>query len=154
VVRAAEREIRRAPVDAAVHPVLERDLEGLLDGGGAVRREQEVRPVDGHDPRQRLGELDRGAIAVTEHRGVGDAAELVAHRLVELGHAVAERGHPERRDGVEVATPVDVDELVTRRRLDDDGRVLGVARHLGEAVPDDGRVALRPFLRRPHGGRC
>jgi hypothetical protein len=95
VVRAAEREVGRASVDASVHPVLERDLQRLLDGGGAVRREQEMRSVDGYDPRQRLGQLDRGAVAVAEHRRVRDPVELVAHRLVELGHAVAERGDPQ-----------------------------------------------------------
>ena len=154
VVGAAEREVRRASVDTPVHPVLERDLQRLLDGGGAVRREQEVRSVDRHDARQGLGQLDRGAVPVAEHRRVRDPVELVTHRLVELGHAVAERGDPERRDGVEVAAPVDVDELVALGRLDDDRRVLRVAGHLREAVPDDGGVALRPLLRRAHGRRC
>ena len=51
---------------------------------------------------------------------MGDPVELVAQRLVELGHPVAERRHPERRDGVEVALAVDVDELVALGPLDDD----------------------------------
>ncbi len=154
VVRAAEREVRRAPLHAPVHPVLEGDLQRLLDGGGAVRREQEMRSVDGHDLRQGLAQLDRGAVAVAEHRRVRHPVELVTRRLIELGHAVAERRDPERRDRVEVPAPVDVDELVPLGRLHDDRRVLRVAGHLREAVPDDGRVALRPLFRRPHGRRC
>ena len=59
VVRAAEREERRAAGDAEVRPVLERDLQRLLDRRRAVGRVEEVRLVDGHDPRQRLRQLDR-----------------------------------------------------------------------------------------------
>ena len=59
VVRAAEREERRAAGDAAVHPVLERDLQRLLDRRRAVGRVEEVRVVDGHDAGERLRELDR-----------------------------------------------------------------------------------------------
>ena len=124
MVRAAEGEVAIAAGDALVRPVLERDLEGLLDGGGAVGREQEVRPVDGHDRGERLGQLDHGAVAVAEHRGVGDAVELVAERLVELGHPVAERRDPQRRDGVEVAAAVDVDQLAALGARDDDRRVV------------------------------
>src|SRR5204862_3320316 len=80
--------------------------------------------------------------------------ELVTGGLIERGHAVTERRDPERGDRVEVPAPVDVDELVPLGRLDDDRRVLRVAGHLREAVPDDGRVALRPLFRRPHGRRC
>ena len=65
-----------APGDAAVRPVLERDLQRLLDRGGAVGREEEVRVVDGHDARQRLGQLDDDAVAVAEHGRVRAAVEL------------------------------------------------------------------------------
>ena len=119
VVRAAEREELRAPGDAAVGPVLERDLQRLLDRGRAVGREEEVRVVDRHDARQRLGQLDDHDVAVAEHGGVRAALELGAHRVVELGHVVAERVDPERRDGVEVATAVDVDQLVALAPLDE-----------------------------------
>ena len=65
---------------------------------------------------------------------------------VELGDPVAERGDPQRRDGVEVAPSLDVDQLAALGRLDDDGFVVEVARHLGEAVPHDGGI---PFTPRP-----
>ncbi len=146
VVRAAEREVAGAAGDALVGPVLEGDLERLLDGGGAVGGEQEVRLVDRHPRRQRLGQLDDGPVAVAEQGRVGDPVELLAGGLVELGHPVAEGGDPQRRDGVEVAAAVDVDELVAVGRLDDHRLVLGVARHLGEAVPHDGGVAVDPTL--------
>ena len=104
------------PRDAPVRPVLERDLQRLLDRGGAVGREEEVRVVDRHDARQRLGQLDHDAVAVAEHRGVRAAVELVAEGVVELGDAVAERVDPQRRDGVEVAAAVDVDRARGPRR--------------------------------------
>ena len=100
------------PSTPAVHPVLERDLQRLLDRRRAVGRVEEVRVVDRDDARQRLGQLDDDAVAVAEHRRVRAAVELLADRVVELGDAVAERVDPERRDRVEVAAAVDVDELV------------------------------------------
>ena len=95
---------------------------------------------------QRLGQLDHDPVAVAEQGGVGDPVELVADGLVELGHAVAEGGDPERRDGVEVAPPVDVDELPALGALDDDRPVVGVGGHLGEAVPHDGGIAGDPAV--------
>ena len=64
------------PVDAPVHPVLERDLERLLDRARAVGRVEEVRVVDRHDAGQRLGELDHDPVAVAEHRRVRALGEL------------------------------------------------------------------------------
>ena len=55
---------------AEVRPVLERDLQRLLDRRRAVGRVEEVRLVDGHDAGERLGELDHRAVAVAEHRRV------------------------------------------------------------------------------------
>ena len=75
MVRAAEGEVAIAAGDALVGPVLERDLDALLHGGGAVGREEEVRPVDGHDRGERLGQLDHDAVAVAEQRRVRDAVE-------------------------------------------------------------------------------
>ena len=63
-----------AALDAAVHPVLERDLERLLDRARAVGRVEEVRVVDRDDAGQRLGQLDHHRVAVAEHRGVGALA--------------------------------------------------------------------------------
>ena len=138
------------PATPAVHPVLERDLQRLLDRGGAVGREEEVRVVDGHDPRQRLGQLDHDDVAVAEHGGVRAAVELLADGVVELGDAVAEGVDPQRRDGVEVAAAVDVDQLVALAALDDDRRVVGVRVHLGEAVPHDRGVARHPLVVAAH----
>ena len=46
VVGAAEGQVAVAPGDALVRPVLERDLQRLLDGRGAVAGEEEVGLVD------------------------------------------------------------------------------------------------------------
>src|SRR5205085_971448 len=78
------------------------------------------------------------------------APKPFAQRVVELRHAMAHRVDPERRDGVEVAAAVDVDQLVAFGPLDDDRRVVGVARHLREAVPDDCGVAPDPLLGLAH----
>ncbi len=150
VVSAAEREEGRAPGHAEVVPVLDRDLQRLLDRRRAVARVEEVGIVDGHDAGQRLRELDHDAVAVAEHRRVRAERELAHDRVVELGHVVPEGRDPERRDRVEVAPPVDVDELVPFRPVDDDRAVVGERRHLGEAVPHHLRVALHPVVVRGH----
>ena len=146
VVRTTEGEELRTALDPAVRPVLEGDLQRLLDRGGAVGREEEVRVVDRYDARERLGQLDHHHVAVAEHGRVRAAVELRAHRVVELGHVVAERVDPQRRDGVEVAPTVDVDQLVALTPLDQDRRVLGVRVHLGEAVPHDRGVTRDPLV--------
>ena len=79
------------------------------------------------------------------------ARELLHDRVVELGHAVAERRDPQRRDRVEVAPAVDVDQLVALGPVDDDRPVVGERRHLREPVPHDLRVALHPVVVRRHG---
>ena len=85
-------------------------------------------------------------VAVAEHRRVGaPRSSWSRERGVELGDPVAERRDPQRRDRVEVAAAVDVDQLAALGALDDHRRVLGVSRHLGEAVPDDGRIAAGPL---------
>ena len=76
VVGAAEREERRAR-RAEVRPVLQRDLQRLLDRGRAVGRVEEVRVLDRHDARERFRQLDDGAVAVAEHRRVRAEVELL-----------------------------------------------------------------------------
>ena len=146
IVIVAEGEVPGASAHAFVHPVLERDLQCLLDRSRAVGREQEVRLVDRHDRREVLRELDDHAVAVAEHRRMGDAVDLLAQRRVELGVVVAEGRDPDRGDRVEVAAAVDVDDLVALRVIDDDGRVVRVRRHLREAVPDHRRVTRHPLV--------
>ena len=144
VVGVAKGEVPGSAGDAEVGPVLEGDLERLLDRRGAVGGEQHVRLIHRNDPRQRLGQLDDDAVAVAQECRMGHTVKLVAERPVELGDAMAERRDPERRDGIEVAAPVDIDQLATLGRLDDDRLVVEVARHLGEAMPDHGRVPGAP----------
>ncbi len=79
------------------------------------------------------------------------AFELGADRVVELGHVVAEGVDPQRGDGVEVATAVDVDQLVALTSLDEHRRALREGVHLGEAVPHDRGVARDPLVVAAHG---
>ena len=96
---------------------------------------------------ERLGQLDHDAVAVAEHRRVRDAVELRPERVVELGDPVAERRHPQRRDGVEVAPAVDVDQLATLgSRSTMIGALSAIARHLREAVPDHRPRRARPTM--------
>ena len=151
VVRAAEGEVGGAARHAPVRPVLERDLQGLLDRRGPVGREEEVRAVHRNDPGERLGQFHRHAVAVAEQRAVRDAVELVTGRRVELGHPVAERRDPERGDRVEVPVAVDVDELATLGPLHHDRLVVRVGGHLREPVPDHRGVACDPVRVFGHG---
>ena len=51
--------------------------------------------VDGHDARERLGQLDHDPVPVPEHRRMRDLAELVGEGGVELRDVVAEGVDPE-----------------------------------------------------------
>ena len=112
VVGAAEGEEAAALGAADVDPVLEGDLEGLLHRRRPVAREQDAGVVDRHDRGQGLGQLHDHPVAVAEQGGVRHPVELLTDGVVELGDVVAEGVHPQRRDGVEVPPPVDVDQLV------------------------------------------
>jgi protease I len=57
---------------------------------------------------------------------------------------VTERVDPQRRDRVEIAAAVDVDQLATLGAIDDDRLVVRIARHLREAVPHHSRIPLDP----------
>ncbi len=81
VIAVAEGEIGRAALLAFVGPVLERDLQRLLDRGGAVRCEQCMCSIHRHDPSQRFGELDDDAIAIAEHGRVSDAVRAARAML-------------------------------------------------------------------------
>ncbi len=87
VVGVAQGQVAGAAVDALVGPVLEGDLEGLLDRRGAVGGEQEVGAVHGHHGGQGLGQLHHHPVAVAEEGGVGHPVELAAQGGVELGDA-------------------------------------------------------------------
>ena len=157
VVRVAQGEEAGAPrcgrigsapvmtrVVAPVDPILEGDLEGLLDGDGAVGREEEVGLVDGDHGSERLGQLDHGRVAVAEHGGVGDLGRLRGEGPVEFGDVVAEGVDPEGGNRIEVAVAVGVDQLPALGPVDDQRGAAGVGRHLGEAVPDHGGIPLYP----------
>ena len=150
VVGAAEGEERVAARDPPIHPVLEGDLQRLLDRARTVGRVEEVRVVDRHHPGERFGQLDDDRVAVAEHRGVRTARELRGQGCVELGDPVAERGDPERGDRVEVAAAVDVDDLVTLGPVHEHRRVVRVARHLREPVPHHRRVTRDPLVMLTH----
>jgi len=68
VIGATERQVAGATGDPLVRPVLEGDLQRLLDSRCAVGGEEEVRLIDRHDLSQRLGQRDHDAVAVAEHR--------------------------------------------------------------------------------------
>ena len=152
VIRVAEGEEARPPLDSPVDPVLERDLQGLFDGHGPVGGEQEMGSIDRHHAGQRLGQLDHDRVAVAQHRAVGHLGCLGDQSGVELGHPVPERVDPEGRDRIEVAAPVAVDQLAPLGPVDDQRRVVDVRPHLREAVPDDGSIAGDPVA--PHVRPC
>ena len=150
VVRAAESEVAGPGVNSLVRPELEGDLDGLFHGGGAVGGEQEMGFAHRHHRGEGLGELDGDPVAVPEQGAVRHPVDLFPQGLVELGDTMTDRGHPQRRDGIEVSIAFHVDEFVALGGVDDHRLVLGVHRHLGEAVPHDGRIAVHPSM--SHGG--
>ena len=95
VVRIAEREEARAALNAAVDPVLERDLERLFDGDRAIRSKEEVGVVDRHHRSEGFRQLDDNGVAVAQHGRVGDLARLGHESSIELGDAVAEGVDPQ-----------------------------------------------------------
>ena len=121
-------------------PVLVGHLDGDLGGRRAVVREEDLVQIAGGELGQAPGEDDAGGGGVAQEGRVGEAVELVAHGLVDLRAAVADGVAPDRGDPVEVALPVDVDEVVALGGHDHQ-RVLVAVDGVGcEGVPDVGVV--------------
>ena len=126
----------RAPVLPALAPVLERHLERDLGGRGAGVRVEDAREAGRRELHQPLRQLDRRAVAQAEHRGVRDLRELVANGGVDARVRVAVNVAPQRRDAVDVAVAVDVDQVGALAALDDHRVLLGPAALLGERMPE------------------
>ena len=77
-----------------------------------------------------------GGMGEAEQRRVRDAVELVAYGGVDARVAVPVDVAPQRRDAVDVATAVDVDEVGALGALDDQRLIVDPAALLGEGMPD------------------
>ncbi len=67
---------------------------------------------------------------------MGDSFNLIDKRLVDLFFAMAMEIHPEGRDTVQVALPLDIDEGDPLSSGNDGGSLLLPFLHLGERVPN------------------
>ena len=89
-------------------PVLERELEGDLDGVGAVVREEAAIERTARQAGKLLGELGGARVVEAEEGDVGDLVELGAEGGVELGVVVSMDIGPDGGVSIEVATPFGV----------------------------------------------
>ena len=144
VVGVAQGEEGRAPLSPRLAQYWKAILRACSTATAPSRGEEEMGVVDRDGGGQGLGQLDHHRVAVAQHGGVGDLGRLLGEGPVELGHVVAERVDPEGRDRIEVAVARGVDQFAPLGPLDDQGGVVGVGRHLREAVPDDGGIPLDP----------
>src|SRR5690606_30218845 len=147
-------EVDEAPLLGAAGelPVLEGELEGDLHRGGAVVGVEDALEAGRGELGQPGGELGGGGVGQAEQGGVGEAVELVADGLVDLGAVVAVDGDPEGGDAVEVAAALGVDEVVAVAALDDEGGGIEPVAHGGEGMPEEALVEVNPAVG-GHGGR-
>ena len=142
VVGVAQADVRGAlgRLAALLLPVLEGHLErdlGRRRPGVRVEDPVESRRRDLDQPRRELG---GGAVGEAQHRRVGDAVELVADRLVDPGVPVAVDVAPERRDAVDVASAVRVDQVGSLGTLDHERLLVTPALLLGKRMPEVGVI--------------
>ena len=78
-----------------------------------------------------------------------DAIELSADRVVDLALLVAEDVAPERRDAVEVAAAIDVDQVIAFAALDQQRLFLAIDGVRRERMPEMGVVDRLQLLARP-----
>ena len=136
VVGVAQRDEAGALGLAALLPVLERHLQRDLGGGGAAVGVEAAGEPGRRERGEALGELDGGGVGEPEHRGVRHAVELVADGGVDRGMAVPVDRAPQRRDAVDVAPALGVDQLAALGALHDQRVLLRPSALLGEGVPD------------------
>jgi hypothetical protein len=151
VVGVAEGDEAGAPrvLPAALMPVLERHLERDLRC-----RRPGVRVEDPAQPRRRevdqaCGELRSGLVGEAEHGGVRDPVELCPDRRVDPRVAMPVHVAPQRRDAVDIAAAVGVEEVGALSLADHDRVLADPVPHLRERVPEV--VVIQLPRARPHG---
>ena len=132
-----------------LEPVLERHLEGRLDGARPVAREEDLLEPLRCDLDEPAGELDRGGIGEAEVRGVGHLGGLLGEGRIEPRVPVAVHVAPHAGRAVEVAGTVGVDEPRALAPLDQERVVI---LHLRERVPDVLAIPPEQVTRRRRGG--
>ena len=152
VVGLAQRHEAGAPAVGAalLLPVLERHLQRDLDGGGAAVRVEDARQARRRQLHQAAGELDGRRVREAEHRAVRHGVELLAHGGVDARVAVAVDVAPQRRDAVDVAAAVGVDQVGALGALDDQRLLALPAPLLRERVPEVAAVVRGEA----HGGQA
>ena len=154
VVGLDQRREARALRLAAQLAGLERDLERDLDGGRTgvgVEHARQAGRRHLYQPRRQLG---GGRVREAEHGRVRDPVELRAHGGVDGRVAVAVHVAPQRRDPVEVAPAVLVDQLVALGGGDDQRLGREPVAHLRERVPEEAPVEVGGGVARGRRLRC
>ena len=124
---------------AGVDPVLERHLEGRLDGAGAVGAVEEAGKPPGDVGGEPLRQLEGGGVGGAEEGAVLQPLRLAPDRLDDVRVPVAVDDRPDRGHAVDVLAAVPVDDAVALGAVDDQPRLAVVAGHRREGVPDAGR---------------
>ena len=122
--------------------VLERHLERRLHGGRAVIVEMEFRQTLGHERRQPLRELDRGAMGEIRKDDVLELIQLRRNPRIDLLVRMPEEIRPPRADDIEIALSVHVVEPRPLCVVDHHRRQLLIVLHLRTRMPDMAQVAL------------
>ena len=153
VVGAGEGDELGPLLAAALAPVLERHLERDLDRGRARLGVEDAVEARRRDLDQPAGELGGARMGEPEHRRVRDPPELVAHGGVDRRVAVAVDVAPQRRDAVDVAVAVGVDQVGALGALDHQRLLALPVELLRERVPEVALIEVGDRIRHRHGRR-
>ena len=131
------------PSPALVSPVLERHLEGDLDGRGPVVRKEDTGQVRGRELDQLPGQLRRGDVGQSKQAAVIQPVQLAANGSHDVGMGVAMDVGPERRDSVQILPSPGVVQVDSPAPLDHQLRGFHPLLHLSEGMPQVSLV--QPF---------
>ena len=131
------------PSPALVSPVLERHLEGNLDGRGPVVRKEDTGQVRGRELDQLPGQLRRGDVGQSKQAAVIEPVQLAANGPHDVGMGMAMDVGPKRRDSVQILPSPGVVQVDSPAAFDYQLRGFHPLLHLSEGMP---QVALvQPF---------
>ena len=155
VIALGDVDVERPQRPRGLRRRLERHLDRCLDGGRAVARVEHPGEAVGSGVEQPFGQLDAWLVGQAEEGRVVEAGELVAYRSVDLRHAVPVDGQPQRRDTVEIAVAVGVEQVHALGPLDHQRLVVRPGAVRGERVPHVAQVAGHQLRRTfaPHADR-
>jgi hypothetical protein len=141
-----QRDKAGSPFYAPIGPILIGHLQGNFHGSGTVIGEENPGETGRGLLHQLLRQKNGRHIGYAQHSRVGNLIQLGLDGLIDLRPSMAMDVHPQRRNTINIALTLGVNEIDALSLFDDERRTGGIIRHLGKRMPKILEVLLYQCL--------